>query len=377
MKISQSTRILAVTTNFPSPRFPEKGVFIKNILCEMARQGAKVDVIAPHSWVANIKTIGRGKKNVDFGPLNIYRPIVTIIPLRFFGRFKGVIVKVNDFIFKRAVERFIKNNKKYELCYCHFYRSGKAALNLMKKNKIPIILNFGESSPWIYDDYYGKENWTNDLKRFTAVLSVSKFNKDYLINLNQTLEPKIHYMPNGVDLSRFYPLNKFKCREKLGLPQNEKIVIFVGHFIERKGVLLVEKSINKIGIKGIFLGVGPLKPVGENVLFAGSVVNDELRTWLNAADVFVLPSLAEGMSNAILEALACGLPLVVSDLEFNREFLTLECTQFVNPHSYIDIAKGINYSINPENAKVMRNECLSLAPKYGIDNRIKNIFSLV
>lgn len=378
MKKLKISKVLAITTNFPTPRFPERGVFVRNILLEMTRKNAEVDVVAPASWTTGLKYIGKKRKNIEFGKLNVNQPIIFTFPLRFFKKFEILFNKFNDFVLKWAVKKTIKDAAEYDLCYCHFYRSGKAAIDIMEKYEVPVIVNFGESSAWIYDELYGgKVDWVKELRRFTAIIAVSKKNRDFLIERDPVLASKIHYIPNGVDTRRFRPLDKETCRARLGLPIDEKIVIFVGHFIERKGPVQVLKAIRKVGVKGVFIGDGVLHDTGKDILFSGSVVNDELQYWLNAADVFVLPSAAEGMSNAILEAMACGLPLVVSDLDFNREFLTEECAEFVDRLDPEDIARGITCTFQDGRAKVMQTACLSQVQKYKLDNRIDAIFNVV
>lgn len=377
MKTQKITKILAVTTNFPTSKFPERGVFVRNILLEMTRQNAEVDVIAPTSWTTGLKNLGNSSKDIEFGSLNVNQPTIVTIPLRFIKRLRKAFNKFNDNALKRIVKKTVNKTVGYDLCYCHFYRSGKAVIDLMDESSVPVILNFGESSAWVYDELYGKTNWVSDLKRFAAIIAVSKKNRDFLIKRDPTLASKIHYIPNGVDTRRFRPLDRNECRDRLGLPLDEKIAIFVGHFIERKGPFQVLKAIRKIGVKGIFLGEGVLQETGDDVLFSGSVINDDLHYWLNAADVFVLPSAAEGMSNAILEAMACGLPLVVSDLDFNREFLTAECAEFVDRLDPDDIARAIMSTFETGKAKMMKSACLSLVQQYKIENRINAIFNVL
>lgn len=149
-------------------------------------------------------------------------------------------------------------------------------------------------------------------------------------------------IPNAVDLSRFCPVKnekeKEKIRKRLGLPVNVTIVVFTGSIIYRKGIDILIKSWNLLSRKHcdkeiLLLLVGPQEvPLLDNELFmdelrhfiskhklsnkikfVGRVNNVE--DYLKAGDIFVFPTRAEGMANALLEAMACGLPCVATELE--------------------------------------------------------------
>ena len=117
-------------------------------------------------------------------------------------------------------------------------------------------------------------------------------------------------------------------------------------------------------------------PKGREVLHAGPIDHDLVPWWLAAGDVFVLPSLHEGMSNAIVEALACGLPVVVSDRPFNRQFLTEECAVFVDPLDPSSIAQGIRSVLSdPHRSRHMSQAALDLASGFDLRTRAKAILS--
>jgi teichuronic acid biosynthesis glycosyltransferase TuaC len=131
----------------------------------------------------------------------------------------------------------------------------------------------------------------------------------------------VYLAPNGVDCRRFAPKPQRRAREQLGLPVDRPIIAFVGHFSGRKGpdrvLRAVERSRHEPG--AIFLGDGKVRPSGPSVMHAGPVPHSEVSLYLSASDLFVLPTLAEGSCNSILEALACGLPVVSSDIAAVRE----------------------------------------------------------
>ena len=106
-------------------------------------------------------------------------------------------------------------------------------------------------------------------------------------------------------------------------------------------------------IKVIYIGSGPDQPVCDNIIFKNIVENKQLPKFLNASDLFVLPTLSEGSCNAIIEAMSCGLPIVSSDLPFNDEFLEDSNSIRINPLNIDEISSAIKrFQLN----KKFRNE---------------------
>ncbi|MFI5339629.1 MAG: glycosyltransferase family 4 protein [Candidatus Methylomirabilales bacterium] len=144
-----------------------------------------------------------------------------------------------------------------------------------------------------------------------------------------------HRIPNGVDLTAFAPATgneRRALRARLGLPENQAVCAFVGRLSPQKDPALLLEAW-AIGhwpqAHLVLVGDGPLRtrleasvtsgPTRGQVTFAGATA--DVASYLKAADLLVLPSRAEGMSNTILEAMACGLPIVATDLIGNREVM--------------------------------------------------------
>lgn len=156
------------------------------------------------------------------------------------------------------------------------------------------------------------------------------------------------YIRNGVDTDRFVPQveNKHLLREKLDLPADKKIIVFTGAFVGFKDQrFAIEGFLNSKAAKDgciVLLGDGPLlKELSEeygsrdNVIFAGFVSNTN--EFLAAADMFVSASKSEGMPNGVLEALASGLPILLSDIPQHLEVLS--------------VAEGIGWSYKTGNKR--------------------------
>jgi len=145
--------------------------------------------------------------------------------------------------------------------------------------------------------------------------------------------PHLEVIQNGVDDQVFTPpsrLQRLECREKLGLPLDQKVFVSVGALIPRKDPLTVIRGFlaSRATQQGVLVlvGDGPLADacrrlaMGDaRILLAGRVQN--VRDHLRAADYFISAALAEGLPNAVLEALACGVPVCLSDIAPHREIL--------------------------------------------------------
>jgi glycosyltransferase involved in cell wall biosynthesis len=137
-------------------------------------------------------------------------------------------------------------------------------------------------------------------------------------------EAKRIFLPNGVDTERFQPVpreEKTVLRKKLNLPDG-KMVIYCGRLQPEKRVDQLISAWSQVQgqekeARLVIVGTGPEESrlrtmANEKITFTGAV--DDVPSYLNAADVYVLPSSAEGLSNSLLEAMACGLPVVATDV---------------------------------------------------------------
>jgi len=138
-------------------------------------------------------------------------------------------------------------------------------------------------------------------------------------------ESKISVIYNGVDETIFHPLDQTESRRKLHLPSEFKYLLFVGALSRRKGIdllLSAYRKINRPDLKLIFIGQGNDKylidefkkeyALSDRILLPGTIPHIQLPIWYAAVDVIVLPSLAEGVPNVILEAVAMGRPVAAS-----------------------------------------------------------------
>jgi glycosyltransferase involved in cell wall biosynthesis len=138
---------------------------------------------------------------------------------------------------------------------------------------------------------------------------------------------KIAVIQNGVDPALFQPRDQTAARRELGLSETEKILLSVGWIEPDKGVEYLLRAHTAMTERPLLVLVGEAPPgcgrfekqmralgIADRCRFVGAQPHQKIATWMNAADVFAFPSLHEGCPNVVLEALACGLPMVATNV---------------------------------------------------------------
>ena len=178
------------------------------------------------------------------------------------------------------------------------------------------------------------------LSRASRIFSVSDSLRQVALSCNIDLA-KLQVIGNGVDIAKFSPQTQSSARESLGIPQQSNVIVTVGGLVERKGfhrVIAAMPELLKKYPNLIYLIIGGPSPEGDwthqlkqmvldhqldsSVKFLGPMAADKLSLPLSAADVFVLSTRNEGWANVLLEAMACGLPVVATDVGGNREVVS-------------------------------------------------------
>ena len=169
------------------------------------------------------------------------------------------------------------------------------------------------------------------------VITVSSALRNIAIELGAQPD-NVTVVGNGIDVQKFYPIPMREARSRLGLGEDWQILVSVGTLVERKGfqrIIEVLPELLKKYPRLHFVAVGGAGPEGDHssrfkavardlgvadcVHFLGPKAPDKLFEPLSAADVFVLASSYEGWANVLLEAMACGLPVVATDVGGNRQ----------------------------------------------------------
>ncbi|WP_085300415.1 glycosyltransferase [Cognaticolwellia mytili] len=337
-------KIIAISYLFPNCNQPNHGIFVFNRLKAMSKY-ADITVINPipdspiHRRLRKFSHLQGVPELEIMEGISVYHPRFLSIP----GHLKSLEV----YTYKQAVKSVLDNiGYNFDLIDLHWtFPDLPCGDWLSNKIKKPFHVTLrGMEAFHLQDTGLRKKIVAHYLKKANKIISLSEEMAKKSDELSNTANKTV-VIRNGVDTAKFYYLDQDKCREKLGLPLNEKFILGVGALIHRKGFDLVIKGLEEvIATKGLenckFYILGAQGPEGdyrkelnqfieghklqEHVVFVGAVDNSELITWYNAADVFCLSSRGEGSPNVLTEALACGTPAVATNVGSVPEIMSSE-----------------------------------------------------
>ena len=370
------------TDNYPSEG-KAVNVFVEQLVCALVDLGVEINVIAPQSITKVLfqqeQLLPRVKNCVtrNGNSYKVFRPY----KLSFGNGHKSLYKLVESF----NAKRFNKCLKRIQpdVCYGHFMHCGLKMLDYASHNSLPLFVACGEGDNALENtiESLSKSRFDKLKNSLKGVISVSTENKRKCIHYGVVSEENITVLPNCVDTSVFYEQDRGQLRDEMNIKQDDFVVVFVGSFIPRKGPDRVAQAITKLNddcIKVMFVG----KPFSgydysfdcPGVIYKGVANHSDLPKLLNCADVFVLPTQKEGCCNAIVEALACGLPVVSSDGSFNDDILDEKNSIRVNPMDIGAIADAIAFlRDNPDMCDKMRMVSNSRHDHYSIVARARRI----
>jgi glycosyltransferase involved in cell wall biosynthesis len=285
-------------------------------------------------------------------------------------RFSGITILRNN-ISPNMLYALIKNRHRHDIIHAHshLYASTNIAALVRRLGSSPLVItNHGLISQtvplWIQKIYLptiGK--WT--FKSADRIICYTENEKLKLIRLGIDSE-KIVIIHNGIDPNIFSPTKKEKYANQ---------ILWIGKFVPGKGAEYLIEAFNILvkewpDLKLLMIGNGPLKEdikqkireldIGNNIIMKEFVPNSELPETYQNSDVFVLPSLNEGVPRTILEAMACGIPVVCTELPQLVDVVD-SCGLLVPVKDSQALAEGIS--------KIMSDRDMS--QKFGKNGRVK------
>ena len=337
-------KALSFSYCFPNETNLNWGIFVFQRIRALSKL-VDLQVCSPVPW---FPFLASGGKNVhgDWKGLEISRP-------RFF--YTPKIFKNNDARFyARGILPWVKKlcrTWRPDILDAHFIWPDGVGVSLIAKDiGIPYVITLRGKLFECMKEASQIRQCTEALKGASAVISVSSGLAEAAIELG--VDPaKVSVIPNGVDAENFNIKDKTACRKDLGLPVDKRILVTVAHLGHRKGHHEVIRALAGLsedvclvlvggaaqgGTADTIMAEAQKNGVENRVILAGPQPYDRVARYFSAADASVLASYREGCPNAVLESLACGTPVVASDVGAVRDILPVPGAGCIVPRKRVE-----------------------------------------
>jgi glycosyltransferase involved in cell wall biosynthesis len=242
---------------------------------------------------------------------------------------------------------FQQQKAPYDLVHAHFWMSGLVAADLKKMHGIPYVITF-HALGRVRRQYQGKNDSFPDIRfeiedRVAAeadrIIAECPQDRVDLLSLYHADPGKLAIIPCGFDPQEMYPIDKNTAREKLSLPQDEWVILQLGRMVPRKGVDNVLRGFARFVLEhkiparllivggesrepdpdvtpeiGRLMAIAAQEGVSDRVIFTGRRNRDEIKDYYSAADVFISTPWYEPFGITPVEAMACCVPVIGSDV---------------------------------------------------------------
>ncbi len=329
-------RTITFSTLFPNSTQLTHGIFVANRLSELVSSGGvSTKVVAPIPWFPSTNrrfgeyaSYAAAPRFEQLFGQEVYHPRYPVIP-----KIGMHLAPMLLYLGARAtLSSILRQGFDFDLIDAHyFYPDGVAAVMLGKTFGKPVVVTArGTDINLIADHLLPRRliRWT--AREAAGVVTVCQALKDRLIEIGADAS-RIRVLRNGVNLEMFQPADREAARAKYGL--TGKVLLSVGHLIPRKAHHLVIEALALLPDATLLIaGTGPEKAaldalclrlgVVDRVKFLGQLPHAYLAELYSAADALVLASEREGWANVLLEAMACGTPVVASNVWGTPEVVT-------------------------------------------------------
>ncbi len=357
-------RTLLFSSLYPSSARPVHGIFVETRLRELLKSGAvETKVVAPVPWFPlRNKCFGDYAKFAQTPRFEARNGIDAYHPRYFLPPKVGM--KLAPSALARAalptIKRLIADGFDFDLIDAHYYYPDGVAAGLVAKQLgKPFVVTARGTDLSLIADYANPRSMILDTAaRASASIGVCRALMDRLAELGAAPE-KLHVLRNGVDLERFQPVEREAARRQLNLPVDRRIILSVGLLIERKGHHIAIEALPQLKDHLLVIaGSGPeftsLQRLAKNlgvedrVRFAGQIANEQLKQWYSAADILALCSSREGWANVLLESMACGTPVVATNIWGTPEVVSCPSAGVLMKHrdapSLVEAVNALNAS---------------------------------
>jgi teichuronic acid biosynthesis glycosyltransferase TuaC len=331
----KAVRILTFTTLYPNAAQPRHGLFVEQRLRQVLRTGELAAcVVAPVPWFpfrsprfglyAQYAAVPACEQRYG---IEVQHPRYPVLP--------KIGMSVTPWFLARAgIAAAHRLAEGFDLVDAHyFYPDGVAAALFAQRLGKPVVITARGSDINLLPRFALPRRWIRwAAARAAAIISVSRALKDELVSLGVAAS-KITVLRNGVDLDFFRPLERDSARAQLGW--RGRTLLCVGNLLHSKGQDIAIETLRHLPDTSlVIIGDGPDRQaleslarsigVADRVSFVGGLAQEDLVRYYSAADALLLPSEREGWPNVLLEAIACGTPVVTSRVGGSVEIVRAE-----------------------------------------------------
>jgi len=344
-------KIAVVTRYFPSSAEPWQGRSAYQTLRVLARK-ADLRVFYPNAqYPALLKPRNRSYDWLDpaFSPPDVKASYYDFPALPMLSR------PLNGWLAARTLLPHVRAFAPDLIFSCFLYPDGYAALKIAKALSIPVVVqSIGSDLNRI--GYPISARLTRAvLREANSIVTVSSDLCAKAITMGAAPQTT-RAVVNGCDLAVFHPMDRGEARRKLGLSPEAEAVVYIGRMDVKKGLReLIDAAAllrtSRPRLQVYLIGAGPDRPLIESAIQAQSATDfihalpacafDDVAVWMTAADLVTLPSYMEGCPNVVLEALACGRPVVATQVGGIPEILSDACGELVPPQDSGALAQAL------------------------------------
>lgn len=343
-RAARKLRVLVFSTLYPSSARPGHGIFIETRLRKLLDSGqVEAKVVAPVPWFYSTDErhgerarMARTPSAETWHGIDVRHPRY-LLPPRVGQNLAPFVLAAGA---APALRALVSEGFDFDLIDAHYYYpDGVAAALMARYFGRPLVISARGSDLNVLGTYpFARRlmRWASRQARASVGVSAALVQ---LLRQWGVAPERLHVLRNGVDLQQFTPVDRQMARMQLEL-DGDPVLLSVGNLVALKGHDLTIESLAQLSKRYpraqlYIVGEGPLRAslqalarargIESRVSFVGRVPHEQLAPWYSASDAMVLASRSEGMANVLLEALACGTPVVATDVGGAAEVMSRAC----------------------------------------------------
>lgn len=371
-------RVLTMTTLFPSTANPRHGIFVETRIRKLCESfPVDIRVVAPVPWfpvrwpiAGRYATYATTPRQEEHHGINVRHPRYLSIPR--VGMTMQPVVLASAAL--RATRELLSGGWSCDVIDAHYlYPDGVAAAALARKLERPFVVTARGSDVNLIAQMPGpRRRILKAMEGAGRIIAVSEALKAELVRLGIP-GSKVEVLRNGVDARLFEPGSREETRKRLGMGR-APLILTVGNLVEEKGLDLVLRSARLVDdARLVIVGEGPERArlaaladelgTRHRVQFIGNLPQSSLASMYAAADVLALGSTREGWPNVLLEAIACGTPVVATAVGGVREIVSADIAgEVVSERNELEFASALKRVLaRPAERAAVRSHALAFS----------------